>query len=217
MRSFIKLFLIHVLAFSSISLMSCGGKTVKKGEGYFKKLPNGGEINGPRSIENIEANIKMLMPRFEYYHNKRLRINPDLHGTIELIFDIDAYGNVFYSTIGKSSTNDPDFNNEVLHAVTLHKFGEWPQGKGKTEVIYPFTFSKKEIGPAKENIYREVVKPPRKIEPERKDKVVEEEAPSTEEIAPEEEKDVEEEETEEEETEEEETEEERIEEDLLDE
>ena len=212
MRSFIKLFLILVITISSVSLMSCGGKTVKKGEGYFKKLPNGGEINGPRSIENIDANIKMLLPRFEYYYNKRLRINPDMQGTVELIFDIDANGNVFYSTIGRSTTNDPDFNDEILHAVTSHKFGRWPQGKGKTEVIYPFTFTKKEIGPAKKDIKQEVVKPPKEIEPEPKAKVVEEETPEEEVIAPEKEYDFEEEETEEEETKEE-----KIEEDLLDE
>ena len=155
MRSFIKLSLIPILVIGSISLMSCGGSTVKKGEGNFKKLPNGGEVNGPRSIVNIEANIKMLIPRFEYFYKKRLKINPDLEGTVEFFFDIDAKGNVIYSTIGKSSTNDPDFNDEVLHAITLHKFGEWTQGKGKTEVIYPYTFTKEEIGPAKKDVEEE--------------------------------------------------------------
>jgi hypothetical protein len=167
--------------------MSCGGYTVKKGEGNFKKLPNGGEVNGPRSIVNIEANIKMLIPRFEYFYKKRLRINPDLEGTVGFFFDIDAKGNVIYSTIGKSTTNDPDFNDEVLHAITLHKFGEWTQGKGKTEVIYPYTFTKEEIGPVKKDDTQEVLKP-------QKAKAVEEETPKEEVMVPEEETEVEEEE-----------------------
>lgn len=187
MRSFIKLFLILILVINSISLMSCGGSTVKKGEGNFKKLPNGGEVNGPRSIVNIEANIKMLIPRFEYFYKKRLKINPDLEGTVGFFFDIDAKGNVVYSSIGKSTTNDPDFNDEVLHAITLHKFGEWTQGKGKTEVIYPYTFTKEEIGPAKKDDTQEVLKP-------QKAKAVEEETPKEEVMVPEEETEVEEEE-----------------------
>ena len=194
MRSFIKLSLIPILVIGSISLMSCGGSTVKKGEGNFKKLPNGGEINGPRSIVNIEANIKMLIPRFEYFYKKRLKINPDLKGTIEFFFDIDAEGNVIYSTIGKSSTNDPDFNDEVLHAITLHKFGEWTQGKGKTEVIYPFTFTKEEIGPAKEGVTQEAIKPPKKVESDQESKTVEEETTKEEVEVPEEETEVKEEE-----------------------
>ena len=187
MRSFTKLFLILCLVINSIFLMSCGGSTVKKGEGNFKKLPNGGEVNGPRSIVNIEANIKMLIPRFEYFYKKRLKINPDLEGTVGFFFDIDANGNVVYSSIGKSTTNDPDFNDEVLHAITLHKFGEWTQGKGKTEVIYPYTFTKEDIGPAKKEDTQEVLKL-------QKPKAVEEETPKEEVVVPEEETEVEEEE-----------------------
>lgn len=201
MRSFTKLFLILILVINSISLMSCGGSTVKKGEGNFKKLPNGGEVNGPRSIVNIEANIKMLIPRFEYFYKKRLKINPDLEGTVGFFFDIDAKGNVVYSSIGKSTTNDPDFNDEVLHAITLHKFGEWTQGKGKTEVIYPYTFTKEEIGPAKEGVTQESIKPKEEISTDQETKVKEEE-PSEEDLAPEEEIEAEEEEDAEEDTEE---------------
>lgn len=158
MKSFIKLFVLLVGLISTIAIISCGGSTVKKGEGNFKKLPNGGEVNGPRSIENIDANIKMLIPRFEYFYSKRLKINPDLQGTIEFILDIDANGNVIYSSIGKSSTNDADFDDEILHAVSLHKFGEWTQGKGETEVIYPFTFTKDKIGPTEKGFSQEEVK-----------------------------------------------------------
>ena len=202
MRTFTKLFLIIILVISSISLMSCGGSTVKKGGSNFKKLQSGGEVNGPRSIENIEANIKMLIPRFEYFYNKRLKINPDLEGTIEFIFDVDAKGNAFYSTIGKSSTNDPDFNDEVLHALTLHKFGEWTQGNGKTEVIYPYTFTKEEISPPKKDVTQEVVKPLKGIESDQKAKAMEEETPKEEAKVPEEETEVEEKEDAEEDTEE---------------
>ena len=123
-------------------------------------MPNGGEVNGPRSVENIEENIQMLVPRFEYFYKKRLRINPDLKGTMEFVIDIDANGDVFYSSIGKSTTNDPDFDDEILHAISLHKFGKWTGGKGKTEVIYPYSFSQEDVKPAQEGAAEEDVKPP---------------------------------------------------------
>ena len=160
MRSLYKLSLLLIAVMSCILIISCGGATATKGEENFKKLPNGGEVNGPRSIENIEDNFKMLVPRFEYFHKKRLRINPDLKGTIEFVIDIDANGDVFYSSIGKSTTNDPDFDDEILHAISLHKFGKWTGGKGKTEVIYPFSFSKEDVKPAREGATEDDVKPP---------------------------------------------------------
>lgn len=181
MRNLFKLSLLLIAIISCVLILSCGGDTVKKGEGNFKKLPNGGEVNGPRSIENIEENIEMLVPRFEYFYKKRLRINPDLKGTMEFVIDIDANGDVIYSSIGKATTNDPDFDDEILHAISLHKFGQWTQGRGKTEVIYPFTFSQKETKPAREGATEEDVKPTEtkttEEEPEVKEEAPEEESP----------------------------------------
>lgn len=160
MRNLFKFSFLLIAVISCFLLLSCGGGAGKKGEGNFKKLSNGGEVNGPRSVENIEENFKMLVPRFEHFYKKRLRINPDLKGSMEFIIDIDADGNVFYSSIGKSTTNDPDFDDEILHAITLHKFGRWTEGREKTEVIYPFTFSQEEKKPAQEGTPEEDVKPP---------------------------------------------------------
>lgn len=160
MKNLYKVSLLLITIISFFLILSCGGATVKRGEDYIKKLPNGGEVNGPRSIENIEENIQMLVPRFNHFFKKRLRINPDLKGTIEFILDIDADGEVIYSSIGKSTTNDPDFDDEILHAISLHKFGEWTQGRGKTEVLYPYTFSQEEIEPAQKGGIGGDVKPP---------------------------------------------------------
>ena len=106
-----------------------------------KKLPNGGEVNGPRSIENIDIHIKQLQPRFDFFYKKHKKLNPDLEGIIELIFEIDEKGNVFYFEIATSTTKAPEFEDEILHAVANHKFGEWTAGKGNTEVIIPLKFS----------------------------------------------------------------------------
>ena len=203
MRNLYKFSFLLIAIISCVLLLSCGGATVKKGEGNFKKLPNGGEVNGPRSVENIEENFKMLVPRFEYFFKKRLRINPELKGTVQFVLDIDANGDVIYSSIGKSTTNDPDFDDEILHAISLHKFGQWTQGRGKTEVIYPFSFSQE--GAAEEKVKPPETKPTETKPPETKP--VEKEIKPPEE-APDEEVDFDDKEKTEEEAEEEETEEE---------
>jgi len=130
-------------------MVSCAG--IQEGS-LFKKLPNGGEVNGPRSAENVEKNLQVLKPRLEFFYSKRIKRNPELQGIIEFIFDVDSKGNVTYASIGKSSTRDPDFNDEVLTALSNHKFDEWTQGRDKTEVIYPYTFSLIEFPKAKEDL-----------------------------------------------------------------
>ena len=73
-----------------------------------------------------------------------LQDNPDLEGTIELLFDVNDKGIVTYVNMGKSTIGDPVFIEEVLTAVSNHEFDVWGKGKEKTEVVYPLTFLKKD-------------------------------------------------------------------------
>lgn len=134
-----------LIILSIIAGMVCFTFTCKQAEQSTeltnKKLPNGGEVNGPRTIENIEQHLKMLQPRFDFFYKKHKKLQPSLEGTIELIFEIDAKGNVFYFDIGNSTTKAPEFEDEILNAVANHKFGTWNQGKETTEVIIPLEFS----------------------------------------------------------------------------
>lgn len=139
-------FCIVIVTAISLAGLSCNSKTGSS-ESAFKRLPNGGEVNGPRSVENIEKSMTLLMPRLLHFYNKRLKSNPDLKGTLELILDINADGTVNYVNLSKSTLKDPEFEEEVLTAFSIHTFGEWTQGKGKTEVIYPLIFT-----PEKETI-----------------------------------------------------------------
>ena len=140
-------YLVTVGFLALLFIVSCAGVQDRT---LFKKLPNGGEVNGPRSVENIEKNLQVLKPRLEFFYSKRIKRNPDLQGVIEFIFDVDSKGNVTFASIGKATTRDPDFNDEVLAALSNHKFDEWTQGRDKTEVIYPYTFSLLEFPKVKE-------------------------------------------------------------------
>jgi hypothetical protein len=124
-------------------MLSCN-QAEKSTEVVNKKLPNGGEVNGPRSVENIETHLSQLKPRFDFFYQKYKKIRPELKGIIELVFEIDSKGNVYYFDIGNSTTKDPEFEDEILHALSNHKFGAWAGGKGATEVIYPLQFGMEE-------------------------------------------------------------------------
>ncbi len=106
----------------------------------LKKLPNGGEIDGPRSVENIENAMKVLKPRFNYIFKKYQKTKPDIAGTLQLYLDIDSKGNAKYVYIEKSTIKDPLFEEEVLIALSNHNYGEWREGRGKTIVVYPLQF-----------------------------------------------------------------------------
>ncbi len=134
---YLKLLLI---VFGYIFLISCSNAG-KAGMTVNKKMTNGGEINGPRSIENIEENMKILEPRLLFFYEKQLKKNPELKGSIEFIFDIDEKGYVISAGIGKHTTDDPEFETKILQAISNHSFGKWNEGKGNTEVIYPLTFA----------------------------------------------------------------------------
>lgn len=119
---------------------SCNKKTVATGSSQIKKLSNGGEVTGPRSVENIEQQIGMLVPRLQYFYQKELKENPSLEGTIELIFEVDANGSVMYVNMGKSTLKSPLFEEAILTALSNHTFGAWREGKDRTYVVYPMTF-----------------------------------------------------------------------------
>ncbi len=136
---------------------SCNSKTGSSGGPSVKKLANGGEVSGPRSAENIEKNIAILMPRLNHYYLKKLEENPGLQGTIELIFDVDADGSVIYVNLGKSTVKDPVFEDEVLAALSNHTFDVWTQGKDKTEVIYPLTFTSKKSEVSDTSVQKEEI------------------------------------------------------------
>ncbi len=129
---------------------ACNSKSGSS-ESQFKRLPNGGEVNGPRSVENVEKNIALLLPRMQHFYKKYLKTNPELQGTIELIMDIDADGTVNYVNLAKSSLKHPEFEEEVLTAFSIHVFDEWTQGRDKTEVIYPLTFTPEKETKEEEN------------------------------------------------------------------
>ncbi len=137
-RICVLLFLAAAFLFGSIS---CNSKTGTSKGPSLKKLSNGGEVRGPRSAENIEKNIGILRPRLDHYYKNHLEENPELQGTIELIFDVDAKGKIVYVNIAKSTVKAPLFEEEILTALSNHAFDEWDQGKDRTEVIYPLTFT----------------------------------------------------------------------------
>ena len=132
---------VSVAVACCLCAFSCNNKTVSTSSSQLKKLPNGGEVSGPRSVENIEQQIGMLVPRLQYFYQKELKENPSLGGTIELIFEVDADGSVMYVNMGKSTLKAPVFEDEILTALSNHTFGAWKQGKDKTYVVYPMTFT----------------------------------------------------------------------------
>lgn len=103
-------------------------------------LPKGAEVNGPRPVENIVKHMNQLAPRFNFLVKKYRKIDPELAGMIELIIDVDKNGTAFFVDIGKNTIKNPEFEDELLHAVSNHKFEKIKKGRKKTEVIYPLYF-----------------------------------------------------------------------------
>ena len=84
-----------------------------------KKLSNGGEVNGPRSIENIEQHLKQLQPRFDFFYKKHKKLQPDMEGTIQLIFEIDENGEIEIKCPWNSS-------NHAISLIKKHLWIRWP-------------------------------------------------------------------------------------------
>ncbi len=123
------------------SLISCGGKSGTASRAMTKKLPNGGMVDGPRSIENVEKNFALLMPRLAYFYASSQKENPAMQGMIELLCNVDAKGTVTYVNMGKSTVKDPVCIEEILTALSNHQFDAWDEGKGETVIVYPILFT----------------------------------------------------------------------------
>jgi hypothetical protein len=134
------LFLFFSLLICAISL-SCA---LEGGPGRFAEEPfgNNGMKKGPRTLENIHANMNLIKPRLYYLYSQQLPRKPELAGTILLYMDVESNGAISNVSVHQSSMNDPLFEDLLEGVLSETKFDVWKKGKEKTVIMYPVEFKK---------------------------------------------------------------------------
>lgn len=88
------------------------------------------------------------MPGLRHIFNKHLNIKPEFNGTVILDLKIAANGAVENAVIKSSTTDYPEFDAEIVKAVSRWKF---PKSKTGGNVTIPFNFQEYGPAPFKEN------------------------------------------------------------------
>jgi hypothetical protein len=105
---------------------------------------NGGMLRGSRTLENVQANIRRIMPRIYYLYaqsNAGLKLR---EGDVHMWIVIDRGGKAAYVNVFKTTLNDEVFEDLLEATFSDFRFDEWKKGREKTEIIYPLEFRKQD-------------------------------------------------------------------------
>jgi hypothetical protein len=103
-----------------------------------------GTKKGPRSIENIQATMNLIMPRIYYLYAQSQAGMSLREGNVLMWLVIDKTGRITYVSVFETTLNDELFEDVLEATLADINFGKWKKGSEKTEVIYPLEFRKEQ-------------------------------------------------------------------------
>jgi len=101
------------------------------------KFDSTGMKKGPRSVENVKANIERLLPRILYLYSEALGPDSTLAGTVLIRMEVDRKGKPGYVDVHESTIQSEELLDLILAALVESMFDEWKDGREKTEILYP--------------------------------------------------------------------------------
>lgn len=122
---------------SSAQLASAGSVNLASSQVEIVNKPSSG---GDRSAASIQEVVNRESKRLIRVYEEWLKRDPELNGKIEIKFTILSDGSVTNVSIVKSTTNNSEFDQNILRYVKRWQFAG-VSGSEPYEVIYPFVFS----------------------------------------------------------------------------
>jgi hypothetical protein len=113
-----------------------------------EKFGDGGMKKGPRTIENIESNVNLILPRIYYLYSQSYSGQHGNEGIVQAWFEVNADGKIRYASIFKTTLKDEVFEDLIEATLIETTFDKWKQGNHKTEIIYPLSFTKADAAAA---------------------------------------------------------------------
>ncbi len=101
----------------------------------------GGIVRGPRSVENVKANMERFLPRLYYLFAEARGPDTSLHGTVYLRMEVDRKGQFAYVGVHSSTMNNEQFEDLLAAGLLEGSFDEWTEGRDNTDIIYPISFT----------------------------------------------------------------------------
>jgi hypothetical protein len=131
----------HLLTPAIFFLICLGFFTVSSAKKYPEEhFGAEGMKKGPRTLENIQANINRIMPRIYYlYAQSRPGLNLE-EGAVLMWLIVDSNGKMTYVNVFKATLNDEIFSDLLEATLSEFTFDKWTKGREKTEIIYPMEF-----------------------------------------------------------------------------
>jgi hypothetical protein len=102
--------------------------------------PSDPVVVGPLAAAEIVAVVDQDLHRLRYCYERRLRLRPDLTGTVTVMFVVSGIGTVANARIGSSTTNDPALEDCLAIPFRGMQFPA-PAGGHRVVVSYPLLFS----------------------------------------------------------------------------
>jgi hypothetical protein len=113
-----------------------------------EKFGDGGMKKGPRSLENIENNVNLILPRIYYLYSQSFSGQHGNEGIVKVWFEVNADGKIRYVSIFKTTLKDEVFEDLIEATMIETTFDRWKKGNHKTEAIYPLSFTKADAAAA---------------------------------------------------------------------
>lgn len=101
----------------------------------------GGMVKGPRSVENVQANMERFLPRLYYLYAEARGPDTSLHGTVFLRMEVDRKGQFTYVGVHSSTLQNEEFEDLLVAGLLEGAFDEWTEGRDNTDIIYPIAFT----------------------------------------------------------------------------
>jgi len=135
--------IIRAVRSAVILMVCCGLSSVSAAKKYPEEHFNvEGLKKGPRSLENIQETMNLIMPRLYYLYAQSQAGMSLREGIILMWLVVDRKGMVTYVGVHESTVNDEIFEDVLEATLADVKFSKWKKGKEKTEIIYPLEFRK---------------------------------------------------------------------------
>ncbi len=96
---------------------------------------------GPRSVENVKANIAKLLPRIYYLYSEALGPDSTLAGTVTIRMEVDRKGKPGFVDVHQSTLDNEELHDLILAALVESMFDEWKDGREITEIIFPIVLT----------------------------------------------------------------------------
>ena len=94
-----------------------------------------------RSKESIRSSIGNHLPNINLVYKKKLKIYPDVKGTVQVCFCVDPSGKVVSAEVRSSDIRQQDFIADLLQYVRTIRFKTIPEDVGEMTFVFPFEFN----------------------------------------------------------------------------